>query len=198
MRQKRLRVAACALALAAVATACGEHGEPVASLRPGGASGAAVGTPNAAAIVARYVGQMKKYVVCLRKHGLPEVADPDAFGGVLIDTSKATADGLSHSRLACQHLQVPMPPEVRELAKKAQPPADLTPAQREANRRYATCMQSHGAPDFPDPQPDGAFPLPDFPGDVGDWDEGSPSALRASSTCGPIIGAPATMGPGVG
>lgn len=187
----RLFVAACGLALIAVASACGQHGEPVASLRPDGRSEAATAEPDSAAALARYVKQMKAYVVCLRNHGLPSVADPDAYGGVTVDTSKASRGALARSRLSCQHLEVPMPPEVQALVKgKKLPPP--TEAEKEITRKYSACMQANGAPDFPDPGPDGAITQDQ------EWDQLAPGVAGATATCAPIIGEPVNPGPGVG
>jgi len=81
---------------------------------------------------------------------------------------------------------VAMPASVQALV---DPP--LTAEQKAIKRRYATCMQTHGAPDFPDPGPDGNFAMRQ-------WNETSAGAARATRACASIIGEPIATGPGVG
>jgi hypothetical protein len=57
-------------------------------------------------------------------------------------------------------------------------------------------MRENGAPDFPDPRPDGHFP--DNPDGSQMWDQNTDAAIKAGMKCGPIVGAPATPGPAQG
>lgn len=139
----------------------------------------------------RYIDNQRHLVDCLRKNGLPDQADPDRFGQVLIDSRNVPSrTAMNTARLACQKLVVAMPPEVRDLVARAEAEA-LTDEQRRVYRQYADCMQDHGAPDFPDPEPNG------LPGER-DWDQTAPGVRAASTACAAIIGDPVDSGPGVG
>ena len=149
------------LALLALMTAltagCGDSSRSpeVATARTSDAASvpADAGTDKTRAVVDHYIEQMTRVVACYRKNGLPEIADPDEFGQVLIDTTKASdPSAVDRAIDACEHLQVPMPPEVHALLEQKQARA-LTDEERRTFREYAECMQENGAPDFPDPKP---------------------------------------------
>ncbi len=158
---------------------------------PGVASAGASPTASADSnIVAAYVDGVRQWVACMRAAGI-EVSDPDAKGHTEISGDlgllKKDPAFLAASE-KCSPLRPPVPKELQERLV-------LTPEQLETAKKYADCMQSNGAPDFPDPGPDG-YPV-DSRGDV-TWDQASDGAQRASRVCGPIVGAPATPGPGQG
>ncbi|MCX6397499.1 MAG: hypothetical protein NTV23_13520 [Propionibacteriales bacterium] len=135
---------------------------------------------------------MRDYVRCYRSHGVPQMPDPDELGSILIDRRKVRIDPQASRRadLACKGKAVPVPAEVKELLDRRNA-ASITPEQKQQFAEYSHCMQTHGAPDFPDPGSDGV-------GDEREWDQLSAGASRATSACAPIIGAPANPGPGVG
>ncbi|MFT4009372.1 MAG: hypothetical protein QM655_04945 [Nocardioidaceae bacterium] len=153
---------------------------------PGGTN-----SPSPGAVLEKYIKDMQRVVDCYRKNGIPDIPDPDEFGQVVLDTRKIDDPKLlTKVRLACMGVTVPMPAEVRELIMRKEA-AELTEAQKETYRKYAECMQDNGAPDFPDPLPNG------LPGET-TWDPTSTGAHRATAACAPIIGDPVTHGPGVG
>lgn len=139
------------------------------------------GTPSAAAsadVVAEYLEAQRAWVTCLRKEGL-QVSDPDAKGEVDFNLSSwkdKTDPKFIQAQQKCRGLTRPRPEELND-------DPELTPEQIEANRRYSKCMQDNGAPDFPDPRPDG------YLGD-GEWDSFSDGARRAFKQCGHIVGEP--------
>lgn len=146
---------------------------------------------DSAGVVAAYVRAVRQYVTCLRAEGL-EVSDPDPKGRIQFggDMAKLKADPhFTAAEVKCKDKLPPVPAELQDKPK-------LTAAQIDASRRYATCMRRNGAPDFPDPGPDGYYPEP-APGTTG-WDQTSTGARHAGLVCGPIIGEPATPGPGQG
>ncbi|MEF9883433.1 hypothetical protein [Streptomyces sp. P9-A4] len=68
----------------------------------------------------------------------------------------------------------------------------LTPEQVRTQFAFAARMRRNGAPDFPDPEPDG-----NVYGDV-TWDSTTAAAKRAARDCAPIIADPVDQGPGKG
>lgn len=138
--------------------------------------------------VAAYVEAKRAYVKCLRENHI-EAPDPDANGQVDLGDAGALKKNPAFIRASekCGPLNPPVPAEIeRRLAPK------LTPEQIKTQFAYADCMQKNGAPDFPDPEPDG-----NVYGDV-QWDSTTAAAKQAARTCAPIIGDPVEQGPGKG
>ncbi|WP_187366083.1 hypothetical protein [Trebonia kvetii] len=89
-------------------------------------------------------------VTCYRTHGDPSFPDPvydpsDGRWHFAISPGSAPAS----TQQACQHL---FP------SSNASPP--VPQAQFQKLVRYAECIRQHGVPNWPDPDPDGSFPLP--------------------------------------
>ncbi|GAA1796111.1 hypothetical protein GCM10009682_17310 [Luedemannella flava] len=161
----------------------------VASARTGGAAPA---TGAASDVVTEYVESVREFVACVRKEGL-KVTDPDGKGRFTFegDLRILKADPkFAAAQKKCSALLPPVPKELREKPVR-------TAEEIETAREYAKCMRANGAPDFPDPGPDGWFPE-DAEGEPLPWDQTSEGAQRAGRTCGPIIGAPTDPGPGQG
>lgn len=139
--------------------------------------------------VTTYVAAVREWVKCMRNEGI-DLSDPDSTGQVTF----ADSSGLTKTdpkNMAAQNKCKAALPAVPESVDKLRRPK-LSPEQIDLRRQYATCMQNHGAPDFPDPGADG------FPSRDKKWDSTSLGAQQATRACAPIIGAPATPGPGVG
>ncbi len=175
---------AASLVVALVLTGCGGgdegSGGEVASAEkstPGGA--AASGSAQGKGELAGYVDAQREWVGCLREHGL-DAPDPDAKGRVdLGDARKAKSDPkFLAAQEKCRSL-VPSLPD--SLEQEMQP--ELSAKEIAQKKRYATCMQEGGAPDFPDTDDKG------FSKEVA-WDSTSVGAKRAQRTCGSIIGVP--------
>jgi hypothetical protein len=137
-------LAACLLPILLVtAAACAKStdGKGVASV--GGAA-----TPGATPSLS-LMEQGVRYARCMRQHGVP-MPDPGPDGNLRKPVTGK--DGID-------------PDVVRtaeEACKQYHPVgsgSDLT-LKLGAERDYARCMRAHGAEDFPDPNPDGRFPLP--------------------------------------
>ncbi|WP_244930722.1 hypothetical protein [Nocardioides sp. W7] len=162
------------------------------SASPGGDASASEQTvAPSRSVLETYIDDMQKYADCLRSNGLPDLADPNQFGQILVTQETAPDPAVAHqAQLACEKLAIPMPSEVKALIDNADASA-LTDAQKHVYAQYATCMQDNGAADFPDPLPNG------LPGEA-PWDQTSAGAQRASSSCASIIGDPVVEGPGVG
>lgn len=130
--------------------------------------------------LAAYIEHQRSWVRCMHEHGV-DVPDPDKYG-----TIRMTERPPEKAQMACKPLKVAVPASVERLAL---PP--LTAAEKKIKQDYSRCMQTHGAPDFPDPGPDGHFL--DTP-----WDQASAGAVQAGKVCAPIIGDPVPTGPGIG
>jgi hypothetical protein len=174
---KRTALAGATLAIL-VSSGCGGAPAPagVATARTGGVPAA---TPGAGDAVTAYIEGQRRFAACLRAAGV-DVTDPDAKGNVHFgDLGKVKRD--AQGRAALQRCQQDLPPRPKELN---DPPQPQSKDQIERARRYARCMQANGAPDFPDPGPDGYFD--------GDrtWDQDTAGAQRASRICTPIIDGP--------
>lgn len=172
---KRTLLAGAALAVLALTGCSTPPAAPEVASAGGGTGRPHVSaTPNA---VAAYLEAQRKYAQCLRAGGI-EVADPDADGNVDISDVKRKRDRQQLAVLT--RCGKGLPPRPRELGDKGKQP--LSKDEIERARRYARCMQANGAPDFPDPGPDGYFD-----GDGPEWDETSAGAQRALRICTPIV-----------
>jgi hypothetical protein len=151
MRIKRLITFPAWLAFCAGLAACGSGG----SQAPAGPAGASPDTATAA------------IVQCYRTHGDPGFPDPvydPGDGRWHFAVSPATAP--QNTRQACQHLfpQTAVSPPVPQ-------------AQFRELLQLAQCLRAHGVPNWPDPNPDGAFPLPPA------LQRKTPGWVQASSAC---------------
>ncbi|WP_030613709.1 hypothetical protein [Streptomyces sclerotialus] len=166
--------------VALTVTGCGGGGDEGDEIASAGNGKPSAGTSKGGTSeLAEYVEGQRKWVACLRKEGL-DVPDPDAKGQVDFgDNAKWKRDQKAlKAQEKCADLSLPVPESVQ---KEQQP--ELSEEEIEKNRRYATCMQEHGAADFPDTGEDGHFR------DV-QWDSTSAGAKRAARQCGSIIGIP--------
>lgn len=160
----------------------GEDSEGVATAQQGQTSAAAsAGTGNE---VADYIAKVRVWVDCMRNEGI-DVSDPDETGQTTINGDLAALKQdptFTKAQQQCQSLLPAVPQSVMDLRR-----TQLTDAQKETNRKYAECMQTHGAPDFPDPDADGGFDR------SGTWDQSSAGARQATEACASILGV--TPGP---
>ncbi|WP_203935799.1 hypothetical protein [Planosporangium mesophilum] len=174
----RLLIGASVVAALAV-SGCGGGKEPeVASVQPGGPTASATAV---AGDLTSYVNGMRAWVACLRAEGV-DVSDPGPTGEITFpgDAAALKSDAKFQAAQAKCHSQVPPVPEsVLEMRKPK-----LSPEQIDTARRYARCMQQNGAPDFPDPGPDGNTSR------NSKWNQTSEGARKATTACAGIIGDP--------
>ncbi|WP_064741861.1 hypothetical protein [Hamadaea tsunoensis] len=159
-------------------TALGGCGSPAASPRIATAGGTPTASAAPADVLAQFIEAQRAWVACLRGEGV-KVADPDPTGDVHFegDPKVFKVDPkFQQAQRKCQSLSVPMPMELL----RARLPK-LTPEEIERAGRYARCMRENGAPDFPDPDPDGYF-LGSGDGKP-DWNQDTPGALKATAAC---------------
>jgi hypothetical protein len=164
-----MALAAIAGALGLVFTACTveESRPPVASAESAGTvgpdgrdTGSTVDVEeDLAEVLSGYVRDAHELAECYRENGFPDLEDPDEYGYFDIDT-RGVSDPyrtLLRARKQCSPLEPDLPPALREFFE--QQAADAMPEEEKAfHRDFAKCMQENGAPDFPDPKPNG---LPD-------------------------------------
>jgi hypothetical protein len=109
----------------------------------------------------------------MRSHGVSGYPDPRVSGsgnGVQVTISPGTANpdapAFKAADRACHHL---LPGLVSRTASSGQ--------DQEQNLKFADCMRSHGVPDFPDADRDGAFTLPST------MNQQAPEFKRATTAC---------------
>lgn len=129
------------LAVACALTGCGSGGHATGHRTPSGAASA-----DSAAIA-------REAVRCIRQHGLPNFPDPvydpqSRSWTIPASTQNPPANVVAPCRSILERLSI----------KNGRRP--LTAADIAKLRQLAQCMRQHGLPDWPDPNADGAFPLP--------------------------------------
>jgi hypothetical protein len=159
MSSKNMRAtaaAAVALGLAALAGGCG----------------ASNSSRNAGRV--SITAQFLAYARCIRAHGVSDFPDPTTppGGGAAFSIQGGPGSDLNRSnptftaaRQAC-----------RTLLPGGQQTQTLSAPHIAAEVRWARCMRSHGLPDFPDPNSQGAF-------DSSRFNETSPAFNTASTAC---------------
>jgi hypothetical protein len=112
------------------------------------------GRPSAASFGKPFVA----FAVCMRSHGLPDYPDPQissSGGQVHVKISPASLNPNSPAFKSADEA-------CHELLPNGGAPgaAGANSAQEQAQGlKFAVCMRSHGVPNFPDPDHDGAFNL---------------------------------------
>ncbi len=139
-RITRLRLAGCLMA-SGVAVASFTLAGCASGAGSGSSAAQTGGTPDASTMA---------IVTCYRTHGDPSFPDPvydpsDGRWHFAVSPGSAPAS----TQAACQHL---FPSD------NASPP--VPQAQFQQLVRLAQCIRQHGVPTWPDPDPDGSFPLP--------------------------------------
>ncbi|MFD5555365.1 hypothetical protein ACFWIA_16185 [Streptomyces sp. NPDC127068] len=130
--------------------------------------------------ITRYLEAQKKYVRCMEKEGFKS-SDPDSKGRYEFegDLGALKADPeFAKAQDTCKQYSLPVPAEL-ERRNEPKPSAKEV----EKRKRYSTCMQEQGAPDFPDVDSEGHS-------SEEMWNQNSSGAKRASRICEPILGNP--------
>ncbi len=178
------------VATAGALVGCGNaQGEPRVATAGRSPTAAVTAVPTDA--VTTYVEGVRAYVKCLRAEKV-QVTDPDSKGRYTLegDLGLLKSDpAFVAAQQKCRDLLPPVPSGLQDRPAK-------TLDQIEVVRNYARCMRASGAPDFPDPGPDGY--LPRSGSGQQSWDQTTDGAHRAARACASIIGDPTTVGEGVG
>ena len=147
----RLRVAVAGTAIAAgVALAGCSSGTTPASPAGSAATSGTSAQQQTRAILAQFAR-------CVRAHGYPNFPDPQvgADGSVNIEGGTQAKQAADVTQAACGPILSRLP------ASATRHP--VTPAMLQTERQFAACMRQHGLPYWPDPRPDGSFPLSTTP-----------------------------------
>lgn len=156
-------------ALAAGLTGCGSGGVGAA------ATAGASATTDIGAIA-------REYSQCVREHGIPNYPDMVVVGGGRVAVpdgpgAEEAARALKQNKAAqdaCKPILDRLPASGR-LQQSA--PTD---AEMRKLVQFAECMRGHGVPEWPDPGPDGQFPIKDTPLQQ---QAKSPRIVAASEAC---------------
>ncbi|MFJ8592423.1 hypothetical protein [Streptomyces sp. NPDC093598] len=192
MRTNRVLMAVVTASVMVITLAgCGGEGDapkvPTADGDNASAASGKTAAPGGGDDVSAYVNAQREWVKCLRENGV-DAPDPDAKGQVDFGDNAALKKDTKFLNASekCASLKAAVP----ESLENANQP-ELTPEQIKIKRDYADCMQKNGAPDFPDPGPDGTA-------QGSEWDQTSAGAKRATRVCAPIIGDPVDQPAGKG
>jgi hypothetical protein len=126
---------------------------------PSGGSGSSPGGTAAAAgsVLQQARAVWLQYAQCVRAHGYPNFPDPVVGPGgdaTLAGGPQAKQASIA-TESACGHILGRLP------ASASRQP--VTPAMLAQERQLAACLRRHGLPQWPDPRPDGTFPLAGTP-----------------------------------
>jgi hypothetical protein len=135
--------------LFAVLTGCSAGGS-------GGASASGGGQATSLQQQARAV--WLDYARCVRSHGHPNFPDPQ------VDSQGRASFGNSEQvKSIGQQVQASCGPILSRLPAAVLGGPPVTSAQLHQEVLFAGCMRQHGLPEWPDPRPDGTFPLASTP-----------------------------------
>lgn len=136
-----------------------------------GAPGGRV-APTATTSMQDVVAVVHELVRCARANGMPNLPDPQIDGNGQVKFPEGTPEPSERVLRACQSVIDRLPPSAR--GERAQNPVDMP-----ALLRFGQCMRAHGVPDFPDPRPDGTFPVAGTSLERGK----TPENVRAGQAC---------------
>lgn len=138
---------------------------PTASQPPGGAQGS--GSQGGSQLGSG--GVTVAFSECMRSHGEPKFPDPNSQGVVIQLGINRNSPQFQAAQKACAHL-----------ANGSEPGGQPSPSQNMAVAlKFTSCMRSHGFPNFPDPNSNGAIS-----GNSSDGiDQNSPQYQSAQKTC---------------
>ncbi|MEV1066906.1 hypothetical protein [Streptomyces sp. NPDC050263] len=184
-----------AFALAGCGSGDGDSKVPTAGGGSSSASATTTGEQGGGDEVAAYVKAQRDWVRCLRDNGV-DAPDPDEKGQVDFgggDGARALKKDpkFLDASQKCADKQATVPESIEDANRP-----ELTAAQIKVARDFAACMQKNGAPDYPDPGPDG-YQRNDNSG-IPEWDQSSAGAQRATRVCAPISGNPTNQPPAKG
>jgi len=127
-------------------------------------TGATGGGPGTAGQASGSVAQQARatwldYARCIRAHGHPDFPDPQ------VDSQgHATFGGdAAQDKAMAQQAQPACGPVLQRLPASVRGQAPVTPAVLRQEALFAACLRRNGLPQWPDPRPDGTFPLAGTP-----------------------------------
>ena len=165
-------MAAGILAVGVTFAACG-GGSPTPGAATGSTGGSSHGTQGTGLLA---------YASCMRSHGVPNFPDPDGSGGIpkqaLINALQAVSSSQAKAaQNACNNL---MPAG----GLSGQPAETITAQDQQDYLKAASCLRSHGFPNFPDPTFSGGTVHFDVPSSI---DTQSAKFMHAQQICQQLI-----------
>jgi hypothetical protein len=157
-----------AVLLLFVLAGCGAAG-------PGSGTGAASGQSPSVQQRAQVV--WLRYARCARSHGVPNFPDPDvdSQGHASFPDEAQVKRESNQVQASCGAILGQLPAAARI--------APVTAAQLRQLEAFARCLRLHGMPSWPDPKPDGTFPIAGTPLSA----EGkTPAFISAAQACRPV------------
>jgi hypothetical protein len=126
-------------------------------------SGAGPATPSTGTDVQQILAIGHQYSQCVRDHGItdfPDLVYQDGYVA-LPDDDKGTAAG--DAIRGNSAVQDACSPILRQLPANAQKNPPLTDQDRQNLLKFAQCIREHGVSEWPDPRPNGSFPIAGTP-----------------------------------
>lgn len=154
-----------AMLLLVVLAGCGAAG-------PGSGTGAAAG--QSPSVQQRAQAVWLRYARCARSHGAPNFPDPSVDG-----QGRASVPDPGPVKQEAEQVQAPCGAILGQLPAAARI-APVTAAQLRQLRAFARCLRLHGMPSWPDPKPDGTFPIAGTPVGTGGK---TPAFVSAAQAC---------------
>ena len=103
----------------------------------------------------------RQYSQCLRDHGLPDFPDPVINDGQLSLPANSGGDDPKQALMNNEAARQACTPILDRLPATARHGQGHTPSPQEmqADMQFSQCMRENGIPEWPDPLPNGDFPL---------------------------------------
>jgi hypothetical protein len=160
----------------------------LASCTDGGDANASANPSSTALTDLQIRAMVNDLVECIRQNGAPGMPDVEVRDGKVVEpdeagVDEATKQNFDQALSACRALYERIPPSVfnddqpqTETREEDGPGPEDVPALR----AWAECIRQNGVPEWPDPKPDGSFPMAGSPLET----EGkSPRILAAWEKC---------------
>jgi hypothetical protein len=124
----------------------------------GAGAGAAASTSQTSSVRQQAQAVWLDYARCVRAHGAPTFPDPqvDSQGKANFGSSARIKSEATQAQGSCGSI-------LSRLPAGAQGRAPVTAAELHQEVLFAQCMRAHGLAQWPDPKPDGTFPLSGTP-----------------------------------
>jgi hypothetical protein len=126
-------------------------------------SGAAAAPSSSGTDVQRILAIGHQYSQCVRDHGITDFPDLVYQDGYLALPDDAKGNAAGDTIRANPTVQDACSPILRQLPANAQKNPPLTDQDRQNLLKFAQCIREHGVPEWPDPKPNGAFPIAGTP-----------------------------------
>lgn len=140
----------------------------------GSGSGSGAGSGQAPSVQQRAQTVWLRFARCARSHGAPDFPDPsvDGQGHASFPDEGRVKQESEQVQASCGAILGQLPAAARN--------SPVTAAQLRQLKAFARCLRLHGMPSWPDPKPDGTFPIVGTPlGTEGK----TPAFISAAQAC---------------